>query len=157
MSHNPYAPPKADIGRPAASATASGVPLPVDQMFSPEQIAAGAFLGSPLAAGWLVAHNFRVMRQPQEAGRALGLCMVATLVTILIATYVPGGVPMLALPVVYTIVAYRMAQTRFRSVIAAHREAGGTMRSWWRTAGIASLCALIVIVVAVEILPSLLE
>jgi hypothetical protein len=44
MSHNPYAPPKSDVDSPTVGTNASGVPLPVDQMYSPNQIAAGAFL-----------------------------------------------------------------------------------------------------------------
>ena len=93
MSHNPYAPPKSDVGTPTAGFASSGVPLPVEQLYSPNQIAAGAFLGSPLAAGWLAAHNFRVMRQPQDAGRALGLGIVATLIALGIAAYLPGRLP----------------------------------------------------------------
>ncbi len=157
MSHNPYAPPKAEVGSPAAGTGASGVPLPVDQMYSPNQIAAGAFLGSPLAAGWLAAHNFRVMRQPQDAGRALGLGIVATVIVVVIAAYLPDGFPSVVLPVAYCVLVYQLAERRFKPVIAAHLGAGGTMRSWWRVAGIGLLCALILVTVMFGILRSLLE
>lgn len=157
MSRNPYAPPKSEVGGPNVGSAASGVPLPVDQMYSPNQIAAGAFLGSPLAAGWLAAHNFRVMRQPQEAGRALGLGIVTTLIAILIAAYLPDGFPSVVLPVAYCVVVYQLAEKRFKSVIEAHRAAGGTMRSTWRVVGIGLLCALILIAVIFGILMSLLE
>lgn len=157
MSHNPYAPPKSDVGSPTAGTAASGVPLPVEQMYSPNQITAGAFLGSPLAAGWLAAHNFRVMRQPQEAGRALGLGIVATLVALGIAAYLPDGFPGVVLSVVYCAIAYQLADKRFKSVIAAHRAAGGTMRSSWRVVGIGVLCALILVTVVFGILLTLFD
>ena len=99
MSHNPYAPPKADVGGPTAAA---GVPAPVEQLYSPNQIAIGAFLGSPLAAGWLAAHNYRAMRQPQDAGRALGRGIIATIVVMALAYYLPESVPSVVLPIAYT-------------------------------------------------------
>jgi hypothetical protein len=155
MSRNPYAPPKSEVGGPDAGSVANGMPLPVDQMYSPNQIAAGAFLGSPLAAGWLAAHNFRVMRQPQEAGRALGLAIVTTLIAILIAAYLLDGVLVVVLPVAYCVVAYLLSERQFKSVIAVHRAAGGTIRSSWRVVGIGLMCALILVTVALGILPSL--
>jgi hypothetical protein len=157
MSRNPYAPPKSEVGGPNAGSGASGVPLPVDQMYSPNQIAAGAFLGSPLAAGWLAAHNFRVMRQPQEAGRAMGLGLVTTLIAILIAAYLPDGFPSVVLPVAYCVLVYQLADRRFKPVIAAHLAAGGTMRSTWRVVGIGLLCALILVTVIIGIMLPLLE
>jgi hypothetical protein len=157
MSRNPYAPPKSEVGGPNVGSASSGVPLSVDQLYSPNQIAAGAFLGSPLAAGWLAAHNFRVMRQPQEAGRALGLGIVTTLIAILIAAYLPDGFPSVVLPVVYCVVVYQLAERRFKSVIAAHLAAGGTIRSTWRVVGIGLLCALILVAAIFGILMSLLE
>ncbi len=157
MSRNPYAPPKSEVGGPNAGSVANGMPLPVDQMYSPNQIAAGAFLGSPLAAGWLAAHNFRVMRQPQEAGRAMGLGLVTTLIAILIAAYLPDGFPSVVLPVAYCVLVYQLADRRFKPVIAAHLAAGGTMRSTWRVVGIGLLCALILVTVIIGIMLPLLE
>lgn len=157
MSRNPYAPPRSDVGGPNVGSAASGVPLPVDQLYSPNQIAAGAFLGSLLAAGWLAAHNFRVMRQPQEAGRVLGLGIVATLIALLIAAYLLDGFSIVLLPVAHCVVAYLLSERQFKSVIAVHRAAGGTIRSSWRVVGIGSLCALILVTVASGILPSLFE
>ncbi len=155
MSRNPYAPPESEVGGPNAGSAASAVPLPVDQMYSPNQIAAGAFLGSPLAAGWLAAHNFRVMRKPEEAGRALGMAIVATLIAILIAAYLLDGFPIVMLPVVYSAVAYLLSERQFKSVIALHRAAGGTIRSSWRVVGIGLLCALILFTVVFGILLAL--
>jgi len=155
MNRNPYAPPESEVGAPNVGSAASGVPLPVDQMYSPNQIAAGAFLGSPLAAGWLAAHNFRVMRQPEEAGRALGMGIVTTLIAILIAAYLLEGFLIVVLPVAYSVVAYLLSERQFKSVIALHRAAGGTIRSSWRVVGIGLLCALILFTVAFGILPSL--
>lgn len=157
MSHNPYAPPKSDVGTPTAGIASSGVPLPVEQLYSPNQIAAGAFLGSPLAAGWLAAHNFRVMRQPQDAGRALGLGIVATLIALGIAAYLPDGFPGVALSVAYCVAAYQLADKRFKSVIAAHRTAGGTMRSSWRVVGIGLLCSLILVTLVFGIMMTFLD
>jgi hypothetical protein len=155
MSRNPYAPPKSEVGGPNVGSAASGVPLQVDQLYSPNQITAGAFLGSPLAAGWLAAHNFRVMRQPEEAGRALGMGIVVTLIAILIAAYLLDGFPIVVLPVAYCVMAYLLSERQFKSVITAHRAAGGTIRSSWRVVGIGLLCALILVTVFFLILPSL--
>lgn len=157
MSHNPYAPPKADVGGPTAAAAAAGVPAPVEQLYSPNQIAIGAFLGSPLAAGWLAAHNYRAMRQPQDAGRALGLGIIATIVVMALAYYLPESVPSVVLPIAYCVGIYQLADSKFKAVIAAHRTAGGTMRSSWRVVGIGLLCALVVVAVMFGILLQLVE
>jgi hypothetical protein len=157
MSHNPYAPPKADVGGPTAAAAAAGVPHPVEQLYSPNQIAIGAFLGTPLAAGWLAAHNYRAMRQPREAGRVLGLGIIATIVVMAIAYYLPDSVPSVVFPIAYCVAIYQAADSKFKAVVAAHRTAGGTMRSSWRVVGIGLLCALIVVAVMFGILLQLIE
>lgn len=151
MEHNPYAPPKAAVDGLGA-ASAGGVPAPVEVLYSPNQIAVATFLGTPIAAAWLAARNFRAMGQAQEVGRTWGFGILLTVVVFAVSTVLPDRVPNSVLPVAYCLALRALAESKFKSVIDAHISAGGSLGSWWRVVGIGILCLLIVVVVMIAVM-----
>jgi hypothetical protein len=148
MSHNPYTPPTAHVDDLAGSASAAGASGP---LYSPRQLAIAAFLGSPLAAAWFAAANFKALAQPIKARQTLywgvGLLVVVTIVSFLL----PDGVPNSVLPIAYSIGVYTAAKQRFEETVRLHLAAGGKLGSWWRVVGVSLLVSLVLVVVLVAV------
>ena len=144
MERNPYAPPKTKL----AEADADGAALrgfPVESKpFTPRQHFVAAFLGAPIAAAWLAAHNYRALARMQDARQVVIWGIVATLVMFGIAVVLPEDFPNAVLPLAYCVVVLTLAKQRFGDFIDAHRAAGGEIGSWWRVVGIGLLSLLVV-------------
>ena len=119
--------------------TISSQPIPAEKVYQERQLWVGSYLGGPLAAGFILAKNFRVFG---EAGKARMTWIVTVVVTILLfavvlfAPYV-DRIPNFLIPLAYTIVASLYFQRAQGANVAAHLEAGGAVQSWWRVVGVA--------------------
>ena len=144
MERNPYAPPKAKLTE--AEADGSSLPgFPVESRpFTPRQHFVASFLGAPIAAAWLAAHNYRALARPQDARQVLISGIVATLVVFGIAFVLPEDFPNAVLPLAYCVVVLTLAKQRFGDLVDAHRAAGGEVGSWWRVVGIGLLSFIVV-------------
>ena len=141
MEHNPYAPPKANVADAAADAAVAPVS---GELYTPGQHFVAAFIGSPIAAAWLAAANYRALGRGQDARRIILWGMFATAVVFALAMVLPDGFPNMALPLAYCLGVRSLAQTRFGALVDAHRAAGGKIESWWRAVGV-GLASLIII------------
>lgn len=148
MNHNPYSPPTARVDDSAGSASAAGTSGP---LYSPRQLAIAAFLGSPLAAAWFAAANFKALAQPAQARLILywgvGLLAVVTIVSFLL----PDGVPNSVLPIAYSMGVYYSAKNRFEEAVRLHLASGGKLGSWWRVVGVSLLVSLVLVLVLVVV------
>ena len=138
MNDNPYAPPKAQVGVSAAEALQDASPYA--RLYSQDQVALAALLGTPLAGGWLMAINYRHLARWDIAGSVLGRSIGLSLLGVAIA-WVFGMALLLPATGVASAVGYRLwANRQFSAVLQRHREAGGEYYPWWRAAGIGVLC-----------------
>jgi hypothetical protein len=144
MERNPYAPPKTELTE--AAADGSSLPgFPVESKpFTPRQHFVAAFLGAPIAAAWLAAHNYRALARPHDARQVVTWGILATLVVFGIAVVLPEDFPNAVLPLAYCVVVLTLAKQRFGDLVDAHRAAGGEIGSWWRVVGIGFLSLLVV-------------
>jgi len=145
---NPYAPPAVSIDAPAAAGPA---PDRFDRpLFSARQIGVAAFFGSVFAGVLLLQWNFRVMRRPGSANKALWLGLLASIVLIALVSVLPRGV---STPVNIS-VAYAMNKLAASSqgdAFFKHTVAGGARRSNWVVFGIvmATVAGLLITMLAV--------
>jgi hypothetical protein len=149
MEQNPYAPPKSvvtDVVTPDGEPVAASGPL-----YSATQIGVGTFFGAALAGGWMAAANYNAVAQPQQARRSWWLGGAATVVAMAIALVLPDRFPSSVLPLAVAFGARGLAEQRLGGILKAHAAAGGELRSWWRVAGVALLCAGIVLAVIVVV------
>src|SRR5262245_8653511 len=96
MSHNPYAPPKANVEDPPTS------PSTAARLYSPWQLTVASFLGSPMAAAWFAAANFKALGRRLEAQRTLIWGALGTVVVLGISYVLPDSVPNSVLPIAYS-------------------------------------------------------
>lgn len=104
-----------------------------------------AFLGGPLAAGYLVAHNFQQLDEPEKARKTWTWSVLFFIVIIVLAFVVPDSVPSIVFAAVNAGVAHLYVQRFQSALIKAHGEAGGPFYRVRRVVFIALGCALAII------------
>jgi hypothetical protein len=132
MDRNPYTPPTAQVADVAGSGT----------LYSPRQIYVAAFLGSPIAAAWLIHRNFITLGNESRALRTLGLGFAATVVLAVVGFYLPSRFPNVLLPIVYSVATYQYALFLFKGAYNKHLTEGGRKGSWWMVIGVSLLAIL---------------
>ncbi len=132
-----YQPPSADLTPDATPAAA---------LYSPGQVAVATFLASPLAGCWLIASNFADMEQLDARRNMLVAGVVATLVVLMLALFLPEDFPNLVLPLAYTLGLRQLAVQMQGEAFDAHKEAGGQRHSHWRVAGVSAVAFIVFIV-----------
>jgi hypothetical protein len=144
MERNPYAPPKTELTE--ADADGGSLPgFPIESKpHTPRQHFVAAFLGAPIAAAWLAAHNYRALARPQDARQVVMWGIVATVVVFGIAVVLPEDFPNAVLPLAYCVVVLMLAKQQFGDLVDAHRAAGGETAPWWRAVGIGFLSLIVV-------------
>jgi hypothetical protein len=133
MDHNPYSPPAASVADVVSAGT----------LYSPRQIFAASFLGSPIAAAWLVHRNFKVLKPESRSLRTVWLGLAATVAVFVAAFYLPKHFPNALLPLAYSFAIYQYASFLFKTSYQQHLAAGGRAGSWWRVIGVSLLALLI--------------
>lgn len=108
---------------------------PTEKIYKDRAIWVGTFLGGPLAAGYLIAENFKAFN---EFDKAKMTWIYAIIVTILVfggVFLIPDNVkmPNQVIPLIYTAIAYYLVQHFQGQNISTHLNSGGQLFSWWRT------------------------
>ena len=134
--------------------TAPISPLP---LYSPAQIGSAAFIGSPVAAGWFIAQNYKAIGEHALAKKWFWGLLAGTVVLQIGANYLPNSVPNVALPIGCTIGIHRAAQITQGDFVSRLLASGGIPGSSWKVVGISVLFLVAVVAVCVGvsvILPS---
>lgn len=122
-------------------------------LYSPGQVAAGTFLGGPLAAIYLLKKNFEGADDQKKAKKiaSIGclLVVLSTFVVVLLPENFPGGI----IPILFTIAAYQYTKDNFPSKEDIQASETYQLQSGWGVFGISIgmlviHCALIFFVVA---------
>jgi hypothetical protein len=137
------------VDDPAGSASAVGASGP---LYSPRQLAIAAFIGSPLAAGWFAAANFKALAQPIKAKQTMYLAVGALVVSTLVSFLLPDVVPNAVLPIAYSAGVYAAAKPFFNETVRLHLASGGKLGSWWRIVGVSLLVSLALVLVLLAVI-----
>lgn len=130
MSDNPYAPPAADIVANVGSSP----------IYTPGQVAAGAFVGGPVGLIYFLRENFLTLGNDDLAGKSLlwgGVLIVALL---LILPILPDKFPSIAFTIGYMVAGRQLANTHQLSSQAIETSTRYTAQSNWRVFGRGLLC-----------------
>ena len=120
---------------PYASPATEPVTQPI-RLYSPQQVAGAAFLGTPIAAAWLFARNFSALGDERASRRALVWGVVGTVAIVVLGSILPARFPAPVLPIAYTMALRELAKLVHGAAFAAHVAAGGQRQSNWRVLGI---------------------
>lgn len=111
------------------------------QVFPLWAILIGAFLGGPLAVGYLVANNFKVLGESEKTKPSLLIAVLSTIffIVIAIALNIPAGL----LGFFCVGVSFAIFQYYQKIKVETFIQAGGQVFGWGRVVGISLLSLLI--------------
>jgi len=91
-----------------------------------------------MAGTYLISTNFKVFDEPERAFRTMAVGTVFTIILFVGIFTIPGSdkLPNYLLPVIYTWIAYYLAQRYQASSISGHLGSGGIAFGWGRTIAI---------------------
>lgn len=132
MTDNPYAAPQSDI-----SADAGTVPI-----YSPNQVAAGAFIGGPVGLIYFLWENFVTLGHAQQARKSLIWGAVLIVALLLILPWLPDKFPGIAFMLVYMAAGRQLANNQQLTKRAIDDSPRYMYESNWRVFGKGLLCML---------------
>lgn len=109
--------------------------IPMNKIYKDRAIWVGTFLGGPLAAGYLIAENFKAFNDNDKAKKTWIYAIIATVVVFGGVFLIPENikVPNQIIPLIYTAIAYYLVQHFQGQNISAYLNSGGQLFGWWRT------------------------
>ena len=129
---------------------------PTQKIYKDRAIWVGTFLGGPLAAGYLIAENFKAFNETNKAKKTWIYAIIATVIVFGGVFLIPDNVkiPNQIIPLIYTAIAYYLVQHFQGQSILAHINSGGQLFSWWRTiaVGIIGLAITIIPIFGIALL-----
>jgi len=98
-----------------------------EKFYKERAIWVGAFLGGPLAAGYLISKNYEALHEPENAKKTWIFSIITTIVVIVIAILIPEDtkMPTNVIPLIYTALAYYLAQYFQGAKVKSQIENGG--------------------------------
>jgi hypothetical protein len=125
--------------RPETPATISFETSPPSaKIYRERSIWVGAYVGGPLAAGYMLAENFRVFNEPAKARMSWVFAVITTIVVFGGLLLLPDdiNIPNTLIPTLYLVVALTLVQLYQKKDIDRHVASGGACHSWKRAVGV---------------------
>jgi hypothetical protein len=107
------------------------------KIYSPNQVAAGSFLGAPGAAVYLLWKNFKSLGNSSAAKRTLAWGSVLIVLLLAALPFIPSNFPNYAIPIAYTIIARLLAERLQMSKQAIADSEQYQFQSNWNVFGVA--------------------
>ncbi|WP_346838129.1 hypothetical protein [Microbulbifer sp. SAOS-129_SWC] len=139
MNNNPYEAPSAELGHLAQREPG--------EIYSPNQITAGSFLGGPIAAIYFLRSNYLIIGKLEHAKKVLVFGILFIIILIGIIPFVPENLPNLFIPFVYTLAAKQIAAATQPSREEIDKDTRYSFPSNWKVLGITLISAIIFIIV----------
>ncbi|HJR74792.1 MAG TPA: hypothetical protein VJ806_14280 [Luteimonas sp.] len=152
MNENPYAAPNATI---AAKPFAAGE---IAKVYTPKQVAAGAFLGGPIGLVYFLKSNFRALGDDRRERNALIYGAIFVIALSLVLPLLPDKFPSAPLNLAYIFFGHFFAARYQMDKQAIAASSGHDFHSNWRVVGLGLLCgvASVIVIVGVALLLSYL-
>ncbi|MBT2564879.1 hypothetical protein J7E50_24660 [Pedobacter sp. ISL-68] len=114
------------------------IQISTKKLYKDRAIWVGTFLGGPLAAGYLIAENFKTFNEFDKAKKTWIYAIIATIVVFGGVFLIPENVkiPNQIIPLIYTAIAYYLVKHFQGQKITSHINSGRQLHSWWRTIGV---------------------
>jgi len=98
----------------------------------------GTYLGGPLVAGYLIAENFKIFNEVNNAKKTWIYAIIGTILVFVGIFFIPDNVriPNFLIPSTYTLVAYIFVEYFQKRNISAYVALNGKVFSWWRIVAI---------------------
>jgi hypothetical protein len=129
---------------------------PIDQtatpgkVFKEKSIPTASMIGGPIAAGYILAENFKALGQSHKVVPTWILSILTTIAIFVLVFTIPEDVniPNMLIPLTYTGIAYIIFRSTQTEKVNKHLEDGGKAHSWGRVIAV-SLIGLLISATAV--------
>jgi hypothetical protein len=119
------------------------------KLYSERAIRLATFLGTPLAAGFMVRKNFIELGEENKAGKALAAGIISTVLIFVVLFSLPAAVidriPNFIVPLIYMGLTHLAVEKFQGAALREHQNSGGEFYSLWRAAGIGIISVAILI------------
>ncbi len=123
------------------------------KIYKENAVLPAAFFGGPLAAGYIIAENFKLLGEKQKVKTTWVITILVTIVIFGATIFILNDkVPNYLIPLIYTLAAQQIVRRIQGDAIKQHIEMGGQLFSNWRAFLVGLIGLLITIVVFVGIL-----
>lgn len=144
MNDNPYQSPKSVTSNPNDEA--------IKPIFSPGQIAFGSFWGGPFAAVYFLRANYLSLGRYAHAQKMTIVGLLISALIIALIPFLPEKFPNVVLPVLYSVAATQLARlTQLCKEDIEYSECY-SFASNWVLFGIATLCLVMFLVIAIAVM-----
>ena len=120
------------------------------KFYSQKAIVIATFIGTPLAAGYLIRENYLSLNKPAEGKNSFIIGLISTVLLFVVIFMIPESimdkVPNSILPAIYTGIVYLTVQKLQGKILNQHKENGSEFYSGWKSAGIGFLSSIILII-----------
>ncbi|NRD21404.1 hypothetical protein HNV08_15210 [Winogradskyella eckloniae] len=131
------------------------------KLYSQRTIGIASFIGSPLAAGYLIKENYKALNEPEKGNKALVISIAATIFIFVSMVLLPDDIinkiPRMLIPAAYTGLTYLIVDKIHGAILHKHLEQNNSFYSGWRAAGIGVIALIIISSVTLVIFFSLPE
>jgi hypothetical protein len=118
------------------------------KFYSQKAIGIATFIGSPLAAGYLIRENFITLNNHDKGTKALLIGIISTILLFTGIFMIPESIieafPNQLLPAIYTGIIYLIVENIHGTILNKHKENGNVFYSNWK-AGFIGLISLLII------------
>lgn len=138
MSHNPYSAPTAQL----KDADITGVSL-----YSPTQVAVGAFIGGPVGLIYFLRANFLALQNQPLVKKTLisGIFLILALIALL--PFIPENFPNVAISIGYVLIARYVVENYQMKKEAIENSENYIFQSNWKVFGLSIVCLILSAVV----------
>jgi len=126
------------------------------KLYSSNSIAMATFLGGPLVAGYLIRENYRALQEERKAKQALVWGIIATIVVfgalLLLPEAIVDRIPNYIFPAIFAGIVSWIVEAKQGDVLRQHKANQNEFYSGWRSAGLALVSALMIMICVVGVI-----
>ena len=129
-------------------------PVPQNKIYKPFAIQLATFLGGPLAAGYLIAENFKLLGEPEKIKLTWIHTLLATAVIYTAIFVIPAlkNIPSYIFPILYSGLASFLVRRYQGDKIREHLINGGQFYPTWRALLISVIAAIVTVAIMFTVL-----
>jgi hypothetical protein len=111
---------------------------PVKKVYKDMKIWIATFIGGPLAAGYVIAENFKAIGEPHKVKKTWIYTILASALIFAGLFFIPGAdqIPNKVIPAIYTAAAYLIVHYFQHAKITSFVNSGGQVHGWGRALGV---------------------
>ena len=124
------------------------------KLFSQKSISAATYFGGPLAAGYMIGQNYKSLNNQRASVQSFIIGALSSFVLMAVILSIPdhimAEVPNVAIPLLYSGIAWGIVEWKQGDVLTKHEEEGNPYHSNWYVAAVAIISAVLLVIALIS-------